>query len=178
MTALYRHYAKDETLLYVGISCKPITRLKQHEHDSGWAAEIARVEIERFGSRQDALEAERAAIKKERPKHNVVHARGEVRCRVIELKIGRKQFQFASQVELAKFLRSCALNVQRGEMSERDCAYLLRWVKRGWPALWQRTTSHLMRFGHLSDGSVQKVLSCGATQSATHGVAGNEASVC
>jgi predicted GIY-YIG superfamily endonuclease len=149
---MYRHFAADGALLYVGISCKPITRLKQHEHDSGWASEIVRVEIERFETRQAALDAERAAIKKEKPKHNVVHARGQERCTLIKLKFNRRDYTFSSSVELARFLRSRAFDVQRGEMSQEQCVFLLRWVKRNQPALWQRTTSQTRRYGRLSDG--------------------------
>jgi predicted GIY-YIG superfamily endonuclease len=74
-TSLYRHYAEDGTLLYVGISLSWPARTKQHASGSRWFAEVARVTIERFPSREAALEAEREAIKREKPKFNVVHNR-------------------------------------------------------------------------------------------------------
>lgn len=162
-TALYRHFDADGALLYVGISCRPITRLKQHEHDSSWAAQIARVSVERFLTRQEALEAERLAIKKERPRHNVIHARDARTCKAIELRFRRGRYTFESSTDLARFLRSCALDVQRGEMSNKECAYLLRWVQRGWPALWQRTTSRLIGYGILTSGCTKTLTECGGT---------------
>lgn len=74
-TALYRHFAADGSLLYVGISLSHLARLCQHRETSGWYGEIARVEIEWFPHREAALSAEKVAIVRERPRHNVIHAR-------------------------------------------------------------------------------------------------------
>jgi predicted GIY-YIG superfamily endonuclease len=68
---LYRHFDKNNCLLYVGISLSSISRLAQHQDASHWFAEIVSVKIETFANRQDALEAERAAIIKENPRHNL-----------------------------------------------------------------------------------------------------------
>jgi len=67
---LYRHFAADGTLLYVGISLNSVVRLSQHKDASPWFAEIARIEIENFESRPVALAAERAAVQAENPKYN------------------------------------------------------------------------------------------------------------
>lgn len=75
-TSLYRHFASDGTLLYVGISLSWPARTKQHAHGSRWFEQVAKVDIERFPNREAALEAEREAIKREKPKFNVVHNRG------------------------------------------------------------------------------------------------------
>lgn len=72
MTALYRHYDADGVLLYVGISRSVTARLAQHA-DSPWDHLIARVEVERFATREEAEEAEREAIKNERPIYNRTH---------------------------------------------------------------------------------------------------------
>jgi hypothetical protein len=69
-TTLYRHFDGDGRLLYVGISLNAIIRLAAHRA-SPWFDEIARVEIERFPSREVALAAERAAIRDEKPECNV-----------------------------------------------------------------------------------------------------------
>ena len=37
-TCLYRHYDKDDKLLYVGISISAYTRLSQHKINSKWAS--------------------------------------------------------------------------------------------------------------------------------------------
>jgi hypothetical protein len=75
-TELYRHYDARDRLLYVGISLSAVGRLAQHRSDSGWYSDITRVTVERFATRQQALDAEALAIKSERPLHNIVHARG------------------------------------------------------------------------------------------------------
>lgn len=71
--ALYRHYDAAGTLLYIGISLKPIRRLETHGHHSSWAASIARIEVEWLGTQEAAAAAEVMAIRNERPAHNVVH---------------------------------------------------------------------------------------------------------
>lgn len=74
-TQLYRHFNAAGDLLYVGISLSAVHRLSQHRDSSPWFSEIARVEVQAYLTRDAALEAERAAIMSERPKHNKVHAR-------------------------------------------------------------------------------------------------------
>jgi predicted GIY-YIG superfamily endonuclease len=74
-TSLYRHFAADGSLLYVGISLSWPARTKTHARGSTWFEQVAKVEIEHFPTRADALNAEREAIKRERPKFNVVHNR-------------------------------------------------------------------------------------------------------
>ena len=71
--SLYRHFAEDGELLYIGISISAINRLGQHEDHSAWFNSIARVEIEHFDTRAEALEAEREAIQNENPKYNKLH---------------------------------------------------------------------------------------------------------
>jgi predicted GIY-YIG superfamily endonuclease len=68
-TCLYRHWNEKGQLLYIGISRSAAYRLAQHK-TSGWDKQIAKVTVERFPSRAAAIEAERAAIKKECPIHN------------------------------------------------------------------------------------------------------------
>lgn len=67
---VYRHFDASGTLLYVGVSLCAVTRLSGHREHSGWFQEIARVTVEWFDSRELALEAERKAIRAEKPKHN------------------------------------------------------------------------------------------------------------
>jgi hypothetical protein len=76
-TQLYRHFDVSGILLYVGISLSTAQRLSQHMSGSKWAAEITAVKIEHFPSREEAEEAERLAIVKEKPVWNVVHNRPE-----------------------------------------------------------------------------------------------------
>ena len=71
-TNLYRHFAGDGRLLYVGISLNAIIRLAAHRTRSSWFDEIVRVEVERHPTRQAALAAELAAIRNEKPLHNIL----------------------------------------------------------------------------------------------------------
>lgn len=71
--ALYRFYDASGELLYVGITADLGARWKAHSKDKPWWAEVATCRVQHFGSRQEVLQAERDAIVRERPLHNVVH---------------------------------------------------------------------------------------------------------
>jgi predicted GIY-YIG superfamily endonuclease len=71
-TALYRFFTDDGRLLYVGISNSFPNRLMQHEAEKPWWQDVARVEVEHFASRAEALAAETAAINAECPFWNIV----------------------------------------------------------------------------------------------------------
>jgi predicted GIY-YIG superfamily endonuclease len=70
-TSLYRHFDKDGTLLYVGVSLSHFARLQQHKSASMWFDKIANVTIEQFETRAEALRAETKAIINEKPLHNI-----------------------------------------------------------------------------------------------------------
>lgn len=71
MQQLYRHYDKAGILLYVGVSTSALKRLSEHKETSYWFFEITSVTIERFEDRKAVLLAEREAIIKENPVHNL-----------------------------------------------------------------------------------------------------------
>lgn len=73
-TNLYRHFGKEETLLYVGVSLSAVHRLAQHMRTANWERLIEHITVERFPSRAAALEAEIKAIRTEAPLFNVKHA--------------------------------------------------------------------------------------------------------
>lgn len=68
---LYRHFAGDGTLLYIGSTINPIIRLGGHRVKSEWFADIRRIEIEPYATKELLLQAEKAAIQDERPKYNI-----------------------------------------------------------------------------------------------------------
>lgn len=70
-TDLYRHFDKDDNLLYVGLSFGAIARLQQHKALSHWFEDIAKITIEKFPSRAKASKEERIAIIEEMPLHNI-----------------------------------------------------------------------------------------------------------
>lgn len=71
---LYRHFDCEGNLLYVGVSQSALHRLKKHRHLSPWFSHIARVEMTVYKTREDVLIAERIAIQREKPRHNIQHS--------------------------------------------------------------------------------------------------------
>lgn len=69
---LYRHYAEDGDLLYIGVSGSYYNRWVAHEKNSHWAYRVATITLERFKSRKELKRAEIIAIAAENPKHNVM----------------------------------------------------------------------------------------------------------
>lgn len=67
---LYRLFDREDNLLYVGVTFMPGHRLYEHSKKR-WGADIARHELVTFPNRREALEAERAAIQSEGPRHNI-----------------------------------------------------------------------------------------------------------
>ena len=77
-TALYRHYAADGTLLYIGQSNNPAARLAACLRSNlSWPKAVVRTELHWFDCRADAMKAEREAIQAEAPLHNRRHNRPE-----------------------------------------------------------------------------------------------------
>lgn len=72
---LYRHFDSEGALLYVGISLAAISRQCDHRRLAGWFWQVARIEIMGYETLIDAQIAERTAIYRERPLHNIAHAR-------------------------------------------------------------------------------------------------------
>jgi hypothetical protein len=67
---LYRYYADNWELLYVGISISAVGRMSRHRKRTEWFDQIRFISIEKFSSRDEVLAAEKEAIKRERPKFN------------------------------------------------------------------------------------------------------------
>lgn len=71
---LYRFYNADDELLYVGITNNPASRFRVHEGSKQWWDEVDRIELKRYGSREELDAAERLAIRHEKPRYNIVCA--------------------------------------------------------------------------------------------------------
>jgi hypothetical protein len=69
-SVLYRHFAPDGTLLYVGISEHFWSRLRSHRAQSPWWGAVAWVTVTAGTSRAQVLRAEAVAIYLERPLWN------------------------------------------------------------------------------------------------------------
>lgn len=75
-TALYRWYDAHGVLLYVGVSENAARRAFEHAGEKPWWQDVAQAVVEHHETRVAAEEAERIAIRAERPLHNVTHAYG------------------------------------------------------------------------------------------------------
>mgnify|MGYP003678616817 CR=1 FL=1 len=79
--SLYRFFACDNRLLYVGQSRNPFKRMDSHFNDRDMT-EVRHVEIEWFSDRSGAIEAEAHAIKRENPLWNKAGIDAGRSCRV------------------------------------------------------------------------------------------------
>lgn len=77
-TSLYRFYNKDGELLYVGITSFLPRRTREHAESKAWWREVSRVEVEHFETREQAQDAERAAVLREGPEYNIAIPPGAV----------------------------------------------------------------------------------------------------
>ena len=73
---LYRLFATDGELLYIGESVRPFERLGQHARTQSWYGSVATASFEHFATKAAAVAAETEAISSERPRFNarLVHA--------------------------------------------------------------------------------------------------------
>jgi predicted GIY-YIG superfamily endonuclease len=90
-TTLYRFFAADGRLLYVGITGSLSGRLMSHNSDKPWFTQIATATFQHHRTRTEAIKAELLAIHREGPLYNVAgNARGKARLDGVEhLKLSR-----------------------------------------------------------------------------------------
>lgn len=125
-TQLYRHFNADGELLYVGISMTVLIRTRSHSYNSTWFNEVRRIEIEPFPSLVSALEAERSAIRDEKPKHNAqcldskkfqnkrdAMRAGRDRAKANGVKLGRKPLATMEKIEEVRQLLRSGMTVQQ-----------------------------------------------------------------
>lgn len=70
-TAVYRLYAADRTLLYIGMTDDLDARFAHHARTKSWWPEVAYRDVRWYDTREEAAAAEDKAIKTERSVHNV-----------------------------------------------------------------------------------------------------------
>lgn len=70
---LYRFFDDAGTLLYVGITNSPRSRLRDHRAYSPWWDRSTTITLTRFSNRIELEAAELDAIKTEHPKYNRAH---------------------------------------------------------------------------------------------------------
>jgi hypothetical protein len=110
---LYRHFDAGGALLYVGVSRQLKGRINGHRYNSVWFGDVEKTTIEKFSCRRDALAAEGAAIRNEKPKFNINASLGEETTRIV----------FRLPSSLVKRLR-----VEAARRDERTLSSLVRKV--------------------------------------------------
>jgi len=73
VACVYRHFDKNDVLLYVGVTANILNRTACHSSATQWFKDISRIDIKHFEKESDAHAAERKAIRTENPKHNIQH---------------------------------------------------------------------------------------------------------
>lgn len=73
-TAVYRLFAADDTLLYIGISKRFGDRWIQHAKAKEWWPEVHHQTISWYDSEPAARQVEEDAIKAEHPRFNIIHS--------------------------------------------------------------------------------------------------------
>jgi predicted GIY-YIG superfamily endonuclease len=130
---LYRHFAEDKTLLYVGISVSAIHRLSQHKSRSFWFKEISFVTIEKFSSRSEVLKAEKKAIEKELPLYNKTHMLSCKKQKPSSTEGRWLEFQQQRRNEQLKIKED---NLKDEAIIQQDLAWVDgQWERLGWDEL-------------------------------------------
>jgi len=69
---IYRLWTNEGELLYIGLSCSMHYRIESHRLSTSWFREVAVITIEHLPTRYEARLAEKEAIKRENPRHNII----------------------------------------------------------------------------------------------------------
>ena len=72
-TAVYRVFDASDGLLYIGVAKNFGLRWAKHAAVKPWWPDVQRQTVEWYPDRESALAAEEAAIRTEKPRHNVVY---------------------------------------------------------------------------------------------------------
>lgn len=143
-SSLYRHFDASGNLLYVGASRNPFARNVQHLCASDWKDEIAVIKIEPI-SDWLLFEAEKAAILKEQPLHNVVCKNSpkpkKIRPPYVS-KIDISPFDSWSEKERLKYLRLPQYAFRPIFNESRDHEYYIRHYK-----LNENTVEYIKTYG-------------------------------
>lgn len=67
---VYRYYAADGELLYVGCTGYPLQRMTQHSKNSAWWPQVRRQVVESYPTAAAGFDREREVIATERPRYN------------------------------------------------------------------------------------------------------------
>ena len=136
--SVYRMYAEDGELIYVGFTKRGHQRQAEHLSKKSWAWEVVETQWEHFESENLALKREKAVIESENPKYNKVY-RGTGEPARIEYRLRSEQYEllksiYQSTESLGSEYRKVARNFElRIEANEKITRYLLQAVRDGRP---------------------------------------------
>lgn len=136
--SVYRIYAADGTLIYVGVTDRGQRRQVEHINSKQWAREMAETHWEHYESREKALSRERELIITQHPKYNLIHHAGgdpeqmEYRLRAEQYDL-LKQSQVAYKALHAEYDRFVKAFEQRFEAWEKINAVLRNSVRDNTP---------------------------------------------
>ena len=122
-TQLYRCYAVDGALLYVGVSYSTVVRFAKHRK-TGWSGSVGNIKVEMFPTRQAALTAELIAIRDERPRFNVIGISKPPKPPKIPRPPSTPQLSIRLAPDVVEYLR------KRGQTEKRSMAFLLTEIVR------------------------------------------------
>lgn len=71
---LYRVFDKQGSLLYVGATTNPATRIADHQRHQPWWDDASSITMEHFDTPESLVAAETSAIAQEAPRYNVVYS--------------------------------------------------------------------------------------------------------
>lgn len=130
-TYLYRFYDEWFSLLYVGITSGIVSRFEDHMKSKSWWDEARHIDIERYDTRAAALAAEKRAIRRESPLHNIQH--GTAAPKPPERAVIRGQ-GFTSPADLIYVMRAWGLSNQAlGDIFGVTRQAVSKWVAHGIP---------------------------------------------
>lgn len=69
-TTLYRMYDEQDRMIYVGITCNVTNRMRAHQAEKPWWADVCRIEMERYPNQPAARAVEAKIIQTVAPVHN------------------------------------------------------------------------------------------------------------
>lgn len=70
---VYRFFASDGRVLYIGCTSDPGKRFAKHAINRAWWRAVDKISLEHYETMELALEAERRAIESEEPYYNTVY---------------------------------------------------------------------------------------------------------
>jgi hypothetical protein len=137
-TPVYRLYGANGELLYIGLSVRLSSRMREHSKSQAWWHSVTRIELEWQLTERAANAAERAAILAENPRHNIQrYPAGPRRLAPrhpwvgVPPELARAIKRAARKVEQARAARNGKVGAARGELGSLVYEALSRGCRPG-----------------------------------------------